>query len=309
MSYLEQLKKETHARQTTELEIQQQQEQQAEIFRVQVKPALERLHLYLHELTQQLNHIKPDTQVSYEIKGYGKVDDFQQQNYRIMTYDEFNALHYQVSPTLEKRNDFLDTSSNFFLRCMCQTPYKLRLKTQKKHEMALQRNYFSKHNIRFTCTEENDVNYKFIRAVFVVEPAICVEFGFVGNFETSTIDFTVTNFDKLSKKTYSLQPKEINKQWLNELSKYITRQPHNLVLCEKKPFIKKQSKTSLKVKPLPKKQHKQVVIEKTEKKPVMANDLEEFDEWLRIQEEQLATKANQQSISKKNRLFRFFKKK
>lgn len=308
MSYLDQLKTEAQARQAQELEIQQQHAQQEEIFQTQVKPALEQLYHYLRELAQQLNYLKPETRVSYEIKGYGELDDFQQQNYRVMSYHELEALGYQSFDHLRNRNDRLvDLSSNFVLRCTCKVPYKIRIKKYSKREMELQKDFLVKHKIRFTCTEENDIDYKLKRAIFIVEPMIHVEFDFVGNMETSAIDLTVKNFTTLGNKTYTLEPADINAFFLDELAKYMTRQPNHLSLREKTRFSRRKN-----IRPseqTPKNTNQKPLATETEPTS-MTEDYEEFDKWLRTQQkQQLTANTNPPSTTtKKNRLFRFFQK-
>jgi hypothetical protein len=327
MSYLEQLKNEAQVRQAQErataLERQQQQAQREELFRTQVKPTLERLRHYLGELAEQLNYLKPDTRVCYEIKGYGNIDDFQPQNYRVILLDELNAIKEgKLIRHLAQENRLADTRSNFVLRFRYQTPYKIRFQKHKKREMALQKDYLLKHNIRFSCEEETDANFQFTRAIFVIEPIIYVDFEFVGHFEASAIDLTVTNFAKFGKKIYTLAPDEINDPFLDELAKYITRQPNNFVLREKNPLVQRQRKSlqsglqtqTLANKPLASEQQtlqsgSQTQLSKpvaSEKKPTSTvADYDEFDEWLRTQEQQFATK---QPTTKKKGLFRLFGK-
>ncbi len=225
MGYLEDLKKEAEDRQKQAdaqiIETQTQQTQREERFRTQVKPALKRLRDYLHDLTEQLNYLKPDTPVTYDIKGYGEVKDFQQQDYRLISLDNLDIPNKSTTKHLN------DTRSDFLLRCICKTPYKYRLKKHKDSEVQLQRQYFTQHNISFTCNEETDANYKLTRAIFVFEPELIVEFKFTGNFEASTINLTVRNFSDLnSQALYTLKPEQINGPFLDEMAKYISRQPH-----------------------------------------------------------------------------------
>ncbi|OQY55517.1 MAG: hypothetical protein DRR08_08025 [Candidatus Parabeggiatoa sp. nov. 2] len=332
MSYLEQLKNEAQVRQAqdraTELERQQQQAQREELFRTQVKPTLERLRHYLRELAEQLNYLKPDTRITYEIKGYGDIDDFQPQNYRVILLDELNAIREgKLTRHLAQESGFTDTRSNFVLRFRCQTPYKIRFQKRKKREMALQKDYLLKHNIRFSCEEETDANFQLTRAIFVIEPVIYVDFEFVANFKASAIDLTVKNFAKFGKKIYTLAPDEINDPFLDELAKYITRQPNNLVLREKNQSAHRQRKilqSGLQTHPKTLASKPQLSEQQTlhsgsqtqpktqlskpqlsEKKPTSTvEDSDEFDEWLRIQEQQLATTPT----TTKKGLFRLFGK-
>ncbi len=283
MSYLEQLKKASEERQeqdkANELQAQQLRGQRKKIFRTQIKPTLERMREFLRELTDQLNYLKPDTQVSYEIKGYGEIADFQQQNYRVALFDNVYAKksHHSL-----KNSDFIDTSSDFLLRCICQTPYKYRLKIHNLSDANSQRKYFAKHHISFIDTEESDPDSEAIKTIFLFEPSIIVEFQFTGQFKSSTIDLMVTNFAELGKKVvYSLQPKEINETFLDELAKYITRLPHHLNLRQKNPSQKRSASPS-----------ENIIPYGLQKVPVAKT----------LPEKQIP----KQKKTKKNRLFRFF---
>jgi len=245
MSYLEQLKKASEERQkqdkTNQLKAQQQQGQRKKIFRAQIKPTLERVREFLRELTDQLNYLKPDTLVSYEIKGYGEIVDFQQQNYRVALFDNVYVSTKKSHHSL-KDSDFIDTSSDFILRCTCETPYKYRLKKDNLHDANLQRKYFTKHHISFVDTEESEPNSEAIKTIFLFEPKINVEFQFTAQFKSGTIDLIVTNFDELGKKAvHSLQPEEIDDTFLDELARYITRQPHHINLRKKNPSAKRSA--------------------------------------------------------------------
>ncbi len=238
MNYLDNLKKETEERQKLnkekELKAQQQQALREKRFRTQIKPALKQLRDYLHELIEQLNYLKPDTQVSYFIEGYGEIDDFQQQNYRLVSLDNLN---------MQKSQGTNDTSGDFLLRCSCKTPYKYRLRKHTKSETYLQREYFTKQNMHFVCTEENDAKGEFTRAVFVFEPELRVEFKFTANFKTCTIDLAIKNFNGLGDNDfYILQAEKIDGPFMDEMAKYITRQPHKLVLEENKALKKYKPK-------------------------------------------------------------------
>lgn len=197
-------------------------------FSIQVKLALVRLHDYLRKFTQQLAYSPLDMLINYQIKGCGKLDDFRQENYGLIAHDDIKTYRSISDDSLKN-----DTRSNFFLRFTCKTPYLVRLQKHSKHEIALQKDFFTKNNISFTCSSVSDANGKFIQAVISVEPVIHVEFEFVGNFETNMIDFTVTNFTELGKKNYILQPEKIDDTFLDELAKYLTRQANNLILQEK----------------------------------------------------------------------------
>ncbi len=124
MSYLDQLKQETQAHQKQEIQAQQRQEQQRKRFQIEVKPSLEQLQTYLRELSQHLNYLKPNHLVSYQIQGVGKLEGLIQQNYRIITHQERQALKSRNYTNSHQERP--ETASNFCLRCECIGQYPIR---------------------------------------------------------------------------------------------------------------------------------------------------------------------------------------
>lgn len=312
MSYLDQLKKQVQARQTQEWEARQQREQQAQRFFAQVKPALEQSYQYLSELVEQLNYLKPDIPTSYDIKGFGKIEDFQPQNYRVVTYQDLKQLkqkNYAHLPEQDAHKHY-----NFFLRFECLGRHFIRFEKRREQEMILQKQYLAKHRLRFTCTEKTDENYKFMAASFVVEPRVPIEFEFLGNLETCVIDLTVRNFGKLDKKVYTLIPQELDSTFLDELAKYIVKKPNELVLHEKnqrkKVSLSEQQRDRLKFDLwLQKIQREQgVQIEKEEMLATssenLQQNLEEFDQWLQQQAQPVVAPSASKRVNTKS----FFQK-
>lgn len=291
MNYLERLKQETATRQEQEFQTQQQLEQQRIRFQAEVKPNFEQLQAYLRELSRQLNYLQPKNLVNYKIPGIGNLQNLQQQNYRIVTYKELQAIKEKSYSIYSQ--DLPETASNFYLRYECIGQYKISIKQHKERKINLQQEYLLQHGIRFTCDEYKDDRYNLIAVRFIIEPIIPVEFRFFGNLETHSIDLKVINFSELGEKVYSLSPREVNHSFLDELAKYITRQPNHLVLQEKLRKItplSTQQKDSLEFELwLQKMQREYGESLSTSNKPRQdrSKDLEEFNEWLRTQEAQL----------------------
>ena len=297
MSYLEQLKKESQERHKQELakkrQAQNQKIQRTKAFQTKVKPALEQLHRALRELSEHVNYLKPDTKATYEIQGYGEIGDFQQQDYRVALLDNISGT--SISKT--NSGEFNDTRSNFILRFFCETEYKYRLIKNTVSAANLQRKFFTQNQIVFDYKEEGDEELGFKRAIFLFKPKIQVVFEFRGNFETSSIDLTVANFEELGKKkVYTLQPDEINQSFLDELAKYILREPNQLVLREKKPTQSPKIKNSSNSPTLAKK----ATMDKSRSS--------KFGDPLSVAAAQTSKKKGEKKSEKKG-LFGFFKKK
>lgn len=303
MNYLERLKRETATRQEQDFKNQQQLKQQRIRFQAKVKPCLEQLQAYLRELSQQLNYLQPINLVNYQIQGVGNLQNLQQQNYRIVTYKELQAIQDRSYSIYSQ--DLPEIANNFYLRCDCVGQYKVSIKKPQEREINLQKEYLLQHGIRFTCDEYKDDRYNLIAARFIIEPFIPVEFGFIGNLENQSIDLKVINFNELGEQVYTLSPSQVNHSFLDELAKYITREPNHLVIQAKPRQIKPlsaQQKDKLEFELWLQKMQQEYgesLSTAAKPKPDSSKDLEEFNEWLRTQEAQHSTPLVQPKSHKK----------
>ncbi|MCK5720242.1 MAG: hypothetical protein KAH84_09895 [Thiomargarita sp.] len=346
MGYLDDLKKETQSRKAKEIAIQQQKLKEQNFFDKRTKPALKRLHRYLQDLAQQLKYLEEDATASYKIKGYSHIlDDFKQNKYRVLTHQELKFLgssaHYKkVDKELDK--------VHFSLLCRCNVPYKFRIRRKDKKEAKLQKRYLEKNSIEFDYIEDMDKEFKFVSALFIVKPIIHVKFDFTSNLEKGVIDLTVTNFNELGIKYYIIRPGEIKDAFLDNLAKYITRQPNKLALREKVTLSPWQEQR-LKSKSNPVKKSNSEVIKSVKKEntipkqsssknilttekdileviksvkkentiskkstpkniSTVEKNIQEFDKWLSSQDQSLDNEEKSEPISKKGKLFGWLKK-
>ncbi|MCP4702118.1 MAG: hypothetical protein GY862_35450 [Gammaproteobacteria bacterium] len=203
MSYLDQLKKEAEVVKIKEQEEQRAKAQLDEKFRMQVKPRMKNLFKYFYEMAKQLNVIKPDTRVCYDVKGAVKLENLLQSDYLIGNFNE--------------------ETQTFLLRFSCSTNEKIRFEKYKHSDIQKQIDYLWKHNIRFKHKELIDQSHRFKKALFALAGNIYVEFVFSANYEESAINLTVKNFEELGKREYILRPENIDAQFIDGLAKYITR--------------------------------------------------------------------------------------
>ena len=298
MSYLDQLRQTVKQNKLEEIQKQAQLEQQQQKFYTEVTPVLKQMYSYFAEIIQYINYIQPEVTIHYQLKGCGALEDLSPKNYRLVTYRDLEVLkqkNYTAKPNID--NEFLTQSGSFMLTYECRGQRQIYFEKYKRLEMNLQKEYFFKHNINFNCEEQTDLQHKFIRAAFTVKPLIRVEFRFLGNLDQGSIDLVETNFKQLGEQVYTLNPQEINEGFLDELAKYLTYQPTELVLTQK--YQRKKN-------PLPKKLKDNLAFDlwlqqqrreqgdedlsKRQKQPAYDLDFDEFNHWLQHQETQLKQK-------------------
>jgi hypothetical protein len=246
MSYLDELKQVAEKKKSEELSQQQKEQEQEEKFRVTVRPALRCIHQYFMELVKHLNYVKPIVSMSYQVEGLGEMYNLQQSNYRISGYTERG----------DECSFSFDSVGQHSFRILKNT--ELEMKSLKKE--------LWKHNIQHTCSEQLNDAYKLEKAAFVIKPFVQVRFHFRADFDTMNIDLYMKNFNRLEERIFTVKPCEVNQKFLDELTKFILKQPNTLRLNNKYQLPTEQ---------------RMALRAEVDKK-----DREEFDEWLKSKDNQ-----------------------
>ncbi len=210
MGYLDQLKQQAAQVKAKEMAEGRNEEQLQDKFDHAVLPTMHKLHQYMHEMTQQLNYIKPDTTVSYEVEGYGTFRDLAQNEYILGSYDK------------EKHS--------FFVRIFCHAPHKVRFDIPNQTQAEKQKEYLWKNNIPFKWGQTTDKRQRFIKAVFELKGEIIIEFTFSADYDRSAIKLNARNFAELGQKDYIIPPEKVTDEFLDKLAMYITRATTEAIL-------------------------------------------------------------------------------
>jgi len=213
MGYLDQLKQQAAQVKAQEVAEGRNEELLGDKFKHVVLPTMEKLYQYMHEMTQQLNYIKPDTLVSYELKGYGTYDNLNQNEYILGGYDK------------EK--------NQFFVRAFCHAPRKVRFDVKEQNDVEPQKKYLWSNNIPFKWGQNTDKKQRFVKATFELQGQIIIELTFSADYERSAIKLNARNFEKIGEQDYLIPPEEFTDEFLDKLAMYITRANNESVL---KPF-------------------------------------------------------------------------
>lgn len=267
MSYLDKLKQEAKQKQEQERASLHRQTQQEAVLNAVVRPALRRLHRYLYELIQHVKYVKSQIPVKYTLSGYGELESFHQSDYSISYLAE-------------------ESKADFMVRCICTGPFKLRFEKHRQADAAEQKKYLHKHGLRFHFIEIPDSHYRFSKALFEVEPIIQADFIFEADSNKQCINLTVKNFLNLGTCFYTLKPEDITDSLLDELAKYLLREPNQLVLRERYHLPPAQRQK----------------LEEVKK----AHDYEEFNEWLDSMQSVLTEEM--EKTERRNKLFKFFRR-
>jgi hypothetical protein len=205
MGFLEDLKQEA---QTVKAERQQQEttEQALQASIAQLQPRLKQIYAYLKDLVEQLNVVKPDLRVSYEVEGLGQLTGLKQGNYAVSADDPNNL-----------------NSVTLTFSCGHSDGDRRALQTADREAFLRQRDYLWEHNLQF--------DYKVSatgQATFLLQPQVTVKIECVPDCAAKKIRCTVRNLDRLGKDSYLIDPDAINAAGLDAIAAVVLRKSKTL---------------------------------------------------------------------------------
>lgn len=180
----------------------------------QVSNALEMSYKYLHELTQQLNIIKPAYARSYSF--FGLVD--------------FDELSWQ-----EGRADFRMQNTASEDRCYDQVTLRYRLSSPKKLQVTRDNPAHEKlhkalfdNNIAFTTDEVRNERGYVERATFSFPCEIKAGLQITGDYSSGQLVLRSRHVDRFGIMEYRFGPEAITQEALDELARLILGEPNRI---------------------------------------------------------------------------------
>lgn len=205
MGYLEDLKQEAQTRKAEQQRRETgEQAQQASI--VELQPKLRQIYGYLKDLTEQLNVVKPDLRVNYQVEGLGQLQGLAQGDYAV---------------SADNPNDLKSVTLSF--SCGRGDDNRRTIQTADRDAFLRQREYLWQHNLQF--------DYKVSatgQTTFLLKPQITVRIEFVPDPAAHKIRCTVRNLDRLGKDSYLIEPEAINSAGLDAIAAVVLRKSSSL---------------------------------------------------------------------------------
>lgn len=227
MGVLDELKQQAAAMREAEEERLRLEQAHANAVLAIALPAVFRIHLHLRELAEQLRVLEPDIRVSLDIPGLGSVPGFRQ--------DRMEILADGHPPDR--------VVARFLLR------YERRGQFEVKGVGALD-GWLDNARAR-------GLNVKLVR---LLEPLGTVERGLVTledtvpasltfsiERESGAILLVIRNFEELTDRRHQIRPEDVNTRWLDELSKFILRQPNRFLVEELPEDMREQLRRRLEI--------------------------------------------------------------
>ncbi len=225
MGLLDDLRQQAEDRKTDAEKEQERQQRLRRIYEQEINPKLLKTYRFLRELTDHLNYLKPEINVSYELPVYGIIDGYKQGDYNVTANSDKEMTEIKF-------------------RFTCAREKNIQFRNDKKADIDKINDYLLSKNIKFHCKKEKNDKQVITAADFNINGTVNILFQFKANIKNSTIDLAMSNIDDFGLRTTTLKPSSINDDFLDRLGKYILRKEHDFfslkISEEEKQIIRKK---------------------------------------------------------------------
>ncbi|HEY5720091.1 MAG TPA: hypothetical protein VIX81_13360 [Gammaproteobacteria bacterium] len=203
MSFLDDLKKEAEEKQAKEAQAANQAEDRERYLREVLDPTMNRLFHFCHDLSRDLNYVKPDIKVSYTLPGVKGVQEFKQGEYFTEDYHE----------------------GHFTFRCICRNDQKYRVLTNNEPDLQKIKDFLWMHGLRYQSREYFDERYTKC-GEFFIEGRVQIDFLFTARPDNKSIELKIVNYKEFASFTFSISPDDVDDTFQDEFARYVVRQPN-----------------------------------------------------------------------------------
>jgi len=203
---LDQLAAQAKQKQADEEAASRDAQERAAYYHEATEPAIQRLLDYLKQLTSHLNYLAEPLQGTYTLPYYGEVvaslrPDFKTQ---FASGEEKSNIRLSVTATIPPKTAPKVTLHTPIADQFIEQVAAVGLKLKKKVERTSRG--------------------KIVEGQFQVYGDINILVTIQAEASTDTIEFSFINLDRFNKVSHSFHPEEIDKRFLDQLGRYITRQ-------------------------------------------------------------------------------------
>lgn len=186
--------------------------ERAQAIRAQAAPALARIHGFLKELVEQLAVLRPQILVDYTVPGLGTLPGLRQEGYELAVGgDPMDSVVLRY---------VLDSGRRYEQELRGVGSLEAWLETAKRQGLQV-------HSARIT-----DPSASGVRAKVAVDGMVPVVLRFRLDVEAGGIVLVVRNHEELVDRRHLIRPGEVDELFLDELGKYVLRQPNRFLVQE-----------------------------------------------------------------------------
>jgi hypothetical protein len=210
MGVLDDLKQQAAALQEAEAERARLAQARANAVLAIALPAVFRIHLHLRDLAEQLRVLEPDTRVTLDIPGLGPVPGFRQERMEVLA--EGHPPDRVVA--------------RFLLR------YERRGQFEVKGVGAIDSwlDTARARGLNVKLTRLLDPLGSVERGLVTIEDTVPASLSITIERDTGALSLVIRNFEELTERRHLVRPEDVNTRWLDELSKFILRQPNSFLV-------------------------------------------------------------------------------
>ena len=207
MGILDELKQEADQLKNAELDEQRRKEEIERRFREEIDPKMQVLHAYLRDVVQQLNVVKPEVPVDFEIAGKPLLKGLNQGDYFLGHYAE----------------------RKFNLLFVCTRELKQVFELNDAAQINKMKEYLTNNAVKFHCKELQNDRHEVYKATFVLLGQVKGALEFRANPPDGCIDMMARNFAALGRTTVSFPPDKIDEAFCDQLGNYILRRSNKVL--------------------------------------------------------------------------------
>lgn len=222
MGLLDDLRNQAEGRRQQEEEQNAEQQRRDAIYRDEIHPRLARAYQYFHELVKHLNYVQPEILVDYPLYTHGGTVRLRQGDYAVVS-DSSDQLKQVV----------------IGFRCTLTEP--VQFEVSGKDAVLGQSDRLDRYPFHYQRHDQKDTSLELEAARFTLEGPLPVKVGIEADVAQSVIRLTLRNFSDPGSSHYSLQPADLDEDFLERLGKFLLRQETVLFGSHEMPDEARQS--------------------------------------------------------------------
>ena len=213
MGLLDELKQQAELKRAELARAEAEQEARHAAYRENILPRMRRLFSYLSELAEHLNYVDAPVSVSYPIKTYDTLRDLRQRDYKVRA-DSMEGM---------KRIDF---------SFECAADGHVQFEVENKLYIERLEEYLTSARLNYVCNKFKDSRHNVTSARFRIDNHVPVSLVFEVDVDKGMIRTEIRNHSGLHVDRFTVDPADIDDDFLEELGKFILRQESRLFRLE-----------------------------------------------------------------------------
>jgi hypothetical protein len=210
MSTLDNIRKLAEEAKIAEQELSQRQGELRERYAIDIQPTLEKVFVFLVEIEEHLNYLKPEILVDYNVPGFGQLSEMLQGDYHIP----------------KGRRGVLERVP-FTFACTSGQTLTRKIDNNERFMAAVEK--LERDGLEFDSTRALSSDSTSQGGTIVIKGNVPVSIVLTGQLESSNIELSIKNYFDIGQIKSELKPEEIDQAFFDELGKFILREDNQFL--------------------------------------------------------------------------------